>query len=642
MARVNRLRDTSGVRDTAAASLNRQAARASAAALAADSLRRAVKRDSLFREIALCKERYTRFPSSPDSIFGASEVGPSQLLHSDAIGLTDAVRTMPAVVAVPFSLSSGTNRFMLYGFPLLPNSVFLDNSALPDCPTALAGNDVLFATQIDAAVAAAPAGIACTQIPYGLVIPQTDLLWENAVFDENVLGVRFARPITQTFDVSLCSNYRYFAPYTYSTAGDMTSLFNYFISDTSQLANGGRNPLSNETQMSLRLASHTERWGTASLSYSYEDATNDLAMQQTDSLNNQFLQWETIWRYANTLRAQARSFPAGRLMINMDARAVAEGNSATIPVLNSPVDTQETGRNTDIEISVEPFFPLPADTLLATCAVEHQERTFYNRTKAAASLCDARLGYRHEFSFRALSASVKGSLGDGAIKPAGGAIDHSFVYSAEISAAAGRQTLHLFAFRDHLPFVFPYDSLNAPVQSYYDVYNAYGAELFLGYKKIGLSAGICGVSGVDTSAAARFWPDGTMPYQQPRVSLMAMPMFGRWLGFALGSRLIVSDERPFIKSQTTLSYEAQPIGPSEHITVDLVYDYWGARDTVTYGGINLWNREIHNLSLRTSVHIQAFNIFWKVDNLLDRKYAYVPGYFMPGITFRWGFGWLIQ
>jgi hypothetical protein len=73
-----------------------------------------------------------------------------------------------------------------------------------------------------------------------------------------------------------------------------------------------------------------------------------------------------------------------------------------------------------------------------------------------------------------------------------------------------------------------------------------------------------------------------------------------------------------------------------------MFDYWSVRDPISYGGIDTWNRELFNLSLKTSVHIQAFNLFYKLDNILNRKYAYVPGYFMPGLTFRWGFGWLIQ
>jgi hypothetical protein len=611
---------------------------------AADSLRRVAKRDSFAREIAVSKAKYLRFPSSPDSIFGVGSVGPWYFLHSDAIGLSEAARIMPAVVAVPYSLSSGVNRFMAYGFPLLPNAVYFDDNVFSECPTGVSGTDNVFSTGISSASCDPPKGIEVSEVLSGLVIPQTDLLWENGVFGENVLGVRFARPLTQTIDFALFSNYRYFAPYTYGTAGDMTSLFDYFMADTSMLENGGRNPLSSETNMCIALASRNPRWGNPWLTYSYEDAKNDLAYQQIDTNTRAaMLQWETLWRYANTVRAQVRSLPLGRFMLNADGRAVFEGHTVDVPNENTLIAAaQKTGRNTDAGLSVEPFLPFPSDTLLVTCTAQRQERLLYNQSKTAAEVCDVRAGYRHGFSFPVFNASVKATVGDGVVASGERVDGHSLLYSADISAAVGRQTLHLYAMRDHLPYVLPYDTLGEPLQSYYDVYNSYGAELSLVYKKVGLSTGVCGVSGIDTTAAARFWPDGVMPYRQPHFSFMVAPLLGRWLGFAVCSRLILADTKPFIKSQSAFSYEAQPLGVSEHITADLMYDYWSDRDGLSYGGINLWNRELNSLSLRIAVHIQGFNIFYKVDNILDRKYAYVPGYFMPGITFRWGFGWLIQ
>ncbi|HMD68466.1 MAG TPA: hypothetical protein VKF42_06250, partial [Chitinivibrionales bacterium] len=278
----------------------------SQAATAADSLRRAAKRDSLTREIARTKQQYLTFPSSPDSIFGISGLGQWHFLHTDAIGISEAARTIPSIVAVPFALSSGVNRFMYYGFPLLPNGLYFDNNPFPENPTSMAGTDDIFSTQVTQVSCSGPRGLDVSSAPSGLIIPQTGLLWENGVFGENILGVRFSRPLTRTTDFALSSNYRYFAPYTYVTAGDMTSLYDYFIADTSLLENGGRNPMSSETNMSLVLASHAGPWGNAWISYSYEDAKDDLAVQQVDSTSDTTaLAWESLWRYANVLRAQA-------------------------------------------------------------------------------------------------------------------------------------------------------------------------------------------------------------------------------------------------------------------------------------------------------------------------------------------------
>jgi hypothetical protein len=608
-----------------------------------DTLARARKRDSLTAEILIRKQRYLRFPVSIDSVFSVYSVGPSQLLHNDAAGLSEAARRIPQIVYAPYSLANGLNRFMLYGFPLLPNAASLDNSAFPDGPTAISGNDNIFSTQLDAVSVSSPYGVSCAQGSGRLVIPHAVFLWETGAFSENLLGVRFARPLTQTIDIGIFSNYRYSAPFLYSTATDMSSLFSNFISDTSLAQNNGRNPLVNESRMSLWIGSHDGSRGASSLSYSYEDAKNDLAVQCYDTLTKAYTPaWEKITRFSNVLRTQTRSFHAGPLLLNADAKAAVEGHSADIPQANTRAPVEKKGRNTEFALCIEPFLALGADTLLVTGAGTVTNRRLYNQSNASASTGDIRAGYRRGFSFSAFSASVKASCGDGIIKPAGKATVHSFVYSTEASARMGMQNLRLYALRDHLPFALPYDTLKAEVRSYFDAYEAYGAELFLGYKKIGLTTGICAVTGVDTALAERYWPGNSMPYRQPGVSLMVAPLFGRFFGFALSSRLMLSDTKPYLKSQSTLSYEAHPLTGMEDITVELIYDYWSVRDPVSFGGISLWNRELNSLSLRTAVHIQAFNIYYKIDNVLNRKFAYVPGYFMPGITFRWGFQWLIQ
>ena len=290
-----------------------------------------------------------RFPAALDSVFSASAIGPWQLFHSDASSLSEAARALPQVVYVPYTLASQLNRFMLYGFPLLPNATSFDNSAFFDSPTPVSGNDGLFCTQLDAVYAAAPNGLACAQLPYGLVVPHADVLWENGAFNENILGVRFARPLTKSTDIGVFSNYRYSAPFTYSTANDMQSLFGYFFSDTSMLANNGRNPLSNESQAELRLGSHSERWGAASLSYSYQDSKNDMAMEYFDTtFKKTSLQWKKITAFNNTLRAQVNALPAGRLAVNADAKAVLEGHTADYPFVNNSVPVEKRGRNTEL------------------------------------------------------------------------------------------------------------------------------------------------------------------------------------------------------------------------------------------------------------------------------------------------------
>jgi hypothetical protein len=598
--------------------------------------------DSLERVRSLQQQQYRSFPSSLDSVFDTRVIRPHRVQNSNAAGLSEVLRTWPQVVAVPFALSSGQNRYLLYGFPLLTNEIFNGDNAFGDHADAVHGTDAILAPQVHDASWASPTGIRYATYRGGLVSPHTDVLWENGVFLENLLGVRFARPLTKTIDAGLYSNFRHLAPYNYTTANDIKSFYSYFFSDTTMLANGGRNPLSNESQITLSLSSHPAYAAGNSLSYSYIDSKNDQAVRLYDSAaGREMLGWRTVSRFANIISADVHGLPLSLLSLNVDGRAVLEGHRQYTPLVNSARVREYAGRNTELCLGFEPFIGFGPDTLSVIGRAEKKDQRLYDESEPKAMVGDLRLGFRHGNSIGPFYVSCALSAGDGAVKEAGKPIRHDFVYSATGAVTAGMQRLNVFLLRDHLPFVLPYESLSVPLESYQDAFQAYGADVFIGYRKIGMAVGVCAVSGVDTSIAGRFWPDATMPYGQGSYSLMLTPMVGRFMGFALNSRIMLSDRKPYVKSQSTLSYQAAPIFGREHITADLLFDYWSVRDPLSYGGVSTWNRELFNLSLVTAVHIQGFCLFYKIDNILNRKFAYVPGYFMPGITFRWGFQWLI-
>jgi hypothetical protein len=76
--------------------------------------------------------------------------------------------------------------------------------------------------------------------------------------------------------------------------------------------------------------------------------------------------------------------------------------------------------------------------------------------------------------------------------------------------------------------------------------------------------------------------------------------------------------------------------------VDLGFDYWSGRDFSDIGQSENWNRPIYDLQCKIAVQVRTFRLYYKMNNMLDRKIAYVPGYYLPGLTFRWGFNWLLQ
>lgn len=628
--------------DSAGAPLKAAAGPASGAARP-DTALKSHLRDSLENEIRLQKQRFLSYPVSLDSIFAFDKLLPHQVMKSDAIGLSDLLRLSPRFVSTPFSLSSSLNRFMFYGFPLLPNATVPDNSMFSESPNSLRGSDDVFSTQCYSLTLNSPAVVGCTQFTQGLLSPHTGLLWENGVFLENIFGVRFARPLSKTIDIGVYSNNRYFAPRTYSTASEIQTLYEYYFRDTSLISYGGRNPLSDEHIAQLTLSSHTKSGQNASFSYTYEDCTNEQAMQLQDSLGSSDLLWKKISRFSNTASLRLTSLRTPLLASDLEARAVIEGHTASVPLTAQSITfLSQSGKNSDISAGWTGRLPAGSDTVLFILDATRNERGLYSNKNIVSFHDNARLGFGRYSSLMGIGTLLHLTCGDGMSQGDNASPLHSLVYSADMTATAGRQSLHAFALRDRLPFVLPYDTLLGPWNSYEDLYSAYGAELCAGYKEVGLTTGICAVSGTDTAEGGRFWPGGILPYAQPGLSAFVNPMFGRLLGFAVSCRIMVSDTKPHVKSQTILSYEANPLQGKEHIVTDLMFDYWSVRDPVSFGGIDTWNRELFNLSLKTSVHIQAFNLFYKVDNILNRKFAYIPGYFMPGLTFRWGFGWLIQ
>ena len=587
-------------------------------------------------------QQYTAFPASLDSVFDPDAVGAYRIRNSNAGGISEVLSTMPQVVAVPFALSSSQSRFLLYGFPLLSNTIFPDGNAFGDQADAIRGTDLLFGTEAGGATLSSPLGVTIAGNTHGLVSPHTDVLWENGVFLENLLGVRFVRPLTRTIDVGLYSNFRRLAPFNYNTANDIRTFYDYSFQDTTLLANGGRNPSSNENLMTLALESHPSTAAAISASYSYADSRTEQATQVSDSTGGgTSLAWRTVSRYENILRTELRGLKfSPAVAMNIDGRADLEGHRLYTPTASALVN-ETMGRNNDLCLGLEPYAAFGAETLSVSAHGEYKDQREYNSSMATATLEDLRVGFRHGANLGPLYASFSLSAGTAAVKPAGQVLHGDMVYSVFGTLFEGMHRVHVFLLQDHLPFVLPYDSIGGSLESYNDAYRAYGADMFTGYGKIGISAGFCGVSGVDTALSGRFWPDNMMPYRQPSYSLMVTPVVGRVWGFALSSRMMLSDKRPYVKSQTALSYQADPIPGREHITADLNFDYWSNRDPVSYAGITTWNREILDLSLVTAVHIQGFCLFYKIDNLLNRKYSYEPGYFMPGVTFRWGFQWLI-
>jgi hypothetical protein len=214
--------------------------------------------------------------------------------------------------------------------------------------------------------------------------------------------------------------------------------------------------------------------------------------------------------------------------------------------------------------------------------------------------------------------------------------------SASVEARAGGQTARLYVRHSGLPWYIPYDSSDETPYPLLDRCRIGGGEFALRSHGIGLVLGCQSVEGVQSGTVRRTWPEGVPPYEQPHLSFLAAPHLGPWHGLTLNTRLLLTDTRPIFKARSALTFSIHPINTREFIDIKLLADYWSERDTITFAGSSDWGNPVYNCGSEIAFHISDFRFFGKIDNLLNRKFAYVPGYYSPGITFRWGFNWYLQ
>ena len=202
--------------------------------------------------------------------------------------------------------------------------------------------------------------------------------------------------------------------------------------------------------------------------------------------------------------------------------------------------------------------------------------------------------------------------------------------------------MRIYASNSAIPWCIPYDTAHYNDAPLLDRYTLFGGEVDLKRGTIALLLGAQSVQGVERSTISMAWPQGMTPFNQSSYSLLVAPRFGPWHGFALEARTFLCDEKPFVKSRGKLSVGTHPAHTQEFIDLSLCFDYWSERDPVSYAGKNDWNRPVYDFNAECTVQASAFRFYGKIDNILNRKFAYLPGYYSPGITFRWGFGWYLQ
>lgn len=621
----------------------------------ADSLDK-IRRRNLFQRLnAYFKMIYQQFPVTADSLYSPYQIYPFQIFQSDGMNLSDILYTHPSFIAVPVALASNLNRFLYYGFPAGQNRLYPDFSLFDYYTDPGVGPNLYSAGEIKQASFNPPGKIGLDLQPSRLLKPETILLWESGVFNENILNIRFARPLTEQFQLGIFSNYQNLNRASYShdnggMYGFYAPIYTALNLDTSYVSHQGFNPLTKEHVASACLVWTPPNGSEAKISYKYADLHNDLIAElvKHDSLNPQkdtaFLIRETRDHYSHAITAAVRSVPVTKRMSICLESQLQKHVNWLIPLSDTSKHAQARGDNLLYGGAGQSLLTLgKTDTVSLVASVIRNEVHRYDRTTLVLHHTRASARYTHPIaSSGAYAGSINGGIGYTFVK-VNGELEYTPIWDIALTNTFGRQKLRVYALQDIISPGIPYDTafLSAP-GSLADLYWSYGAEGILNHKKAGLIFGFCSMMDVRDRSVINSWPEGTIPYRQPKYVFTFSPMFARWHGLALSSQWFFSDARPFFKSKNLVSWHVNRPGRATHFIADIGLDYWSERDLENYASSAFWNRSIYDLHLKTTVQIKSFRIFYKIDNILNRNIAYVPGYTLPGLIFRWGFNWQIQ
>jgi len=617
-------------------------AAAESAASAADSLARSAQRDSLVRMVEKNRRQYDHTADSGDRT--PFFIPAYRLFNADISGPSEAMAAVPLYVPVRFGLSNRLNRYLPYGNTAPVLRIFPDGDLLFTSFDPTKGTDDVFIAEISS-ISLLPAD-QCLYTPAAaaVAVPEGLFYWENGVFKESVLAVRFSRPFSRHLNVNVFSNYRHFDAVDFNHNGnDVYNLYRSLTPDTSAIVNNGYNPLTNEYTGGARLQWTGGRGNDVRIGARYTDCVNEIALNRPAAGVND-LQWGRLNQYRTEFDLGSsgnRLGPAG-----LDVQARFESDALVRYTPETAGTARNDGSNSELSCAVRASVPLP-DSLNASLLyrVQRTGRKPFDRSESTA------LGQSPEFSvtmrraFGSLQTSGSAAAGYELYR-----LEHTFgaapSWSADVEAAYGaheaRQVARVYATQSALPYDVPYDSAMGLMAPLLDRYRIVGGELSLRRGAAAMVLGCQSIAGIEPVTVWRAWPEAAVPYAQPRLVFIAAPSFGPWRGFTLSSRALISGSKPVLKNQAVLSFTTNPAGTREYFDLRLGFDYWSGRDAIVFANLDDWNRPIYNVNVELTAHVISFRFFGKIDNLLDRKYAYVPGYCSPGVTFRWGISWFLQ
>lgn len=582
------------------------------------------------------------FDSTPD-FSNPYSIGSSELYRKDATSMAEGLKYHPLMTVVKFGLSNSLNQYLPYGTVAPVSTIWTNNLISQRMPFNLfpinSGNQFSTETEV---VSIENNGIYLLDFPAKAALPEAVLLWETGAFGETLLDVRISRPLSRNMMISIFSNYRHFNGMKYThNSSNIYNFYSTFYKDTSSISGKGYNPKVDEHVSGIQLKYTGKNGNALHLELQYSDLLNEIAIDKVTTANQQM--FELIHRFPIRLSLLSSANSFKQLFWDLGLTYTNEPIIRLQPAFANTLEpVRGDGAYNNLSAALQSGVEIRnTDSTGITLSTSWVKASRFDRSDWQNTLLDSRLFYN--FNAHKNDVQFKGIINGGIeIESAGDSTALSPVWHAGLDVYNKSQSLRLYLKQDNIPYSLLFDTSNTITPQLFDNYICGGLEYLLHSKNAQILLGYQYLSDIQKISITNAWPSGIPPYNQSRSTFIIAPASGRWNGFALSGSGCFSDQKPFIKATSHLSYIFHPLSTSEFVDINAGFEYWSERDPISFAGRTDWNKSFYNLDLEITAHIKSFRLFYKVDNILNRKFAYTPGYNSSGLTFRWGFNWFIQ
>lgn len=587
-------------------------------------------------------------PQLPDSIISYHEVLPHQVMQTDGLNFSDVLNKNPQFLPVLRNLTSSYNNSLFWGIPTPILTIRPNDELISAYPYRVPYNERISPKEIYA-IKIRGNEIQAELFPQDFLVPHTSLLWEGGIrgFRSNMLNVRFTRPMTENIQLGIFTNYQHLNRKKYShTVGDIDGFYKgiydpletprEFMSDT------GTNPYTNEFIASAKMLYIAPKGSKVRFSYSYSDTRNDIPLSQLDTTNStDTILWKEDINYIHRIKASVTELKLNdKLYIKSQLFLTNHKNRL------SPIEYydkwQYKGEKLSTGGGIKPYLLISENDIASIeFTAQRDATTRYNHQDYISQ--DIRLLGKYSKNYQL------GKIAGNASLEAGGIFvklndkrenNPHLAFWGE--AYLGNQRLSINAANTILPPQVTFDSENSITPGdLVDSYNSFGADLFLNKGCHSVLLGYKGVRSLKERSDSLYWSPGIMPYKTAGNNFILAPSFFTGKKVSLSSTWLFTDSKPYIKSKSSLLFHIHKDGRVQHTFLSFDLMYWSKRDKAEFAGVDKWNREVWDVNFHATVQIKTFRLYYKIDNILNRQNTFVPGFYLPGLTLRWGFNWQI-